>query len=169
MGYEGSLSVIYWDCIKTILNAPFDGRITYQARDIVNSSLNYAYAILYTKIRYYLIVAGLSLHISFLHALDERKPTLSFDMIEEFRTFIIDRVIVSMINKNEPMALNKDGFLNDKTKKLIAQNINEKLGSYITYKKQVVKVESIIEKQCYALSNFVNEKSSSYKSFIGKF
>lgn len=135
MGYEGSLSAIYWDCIKTILNAPFDGRITYQARDIVNSSLNYAYAILYTKIRYYLIIAGLSLHISFLHALDERKPTLSFDMIEEFRTFIVDRVIVSMINKNEPMALNKDGFLNDKTKKLIAQNINEKLGSYITYKK----------------------------------
>lgn len=169
MGYEGSLSAIYWDCIKTILSAPFDGRITYQARDIVNSSLNYAYAILYTKIRYYLIVAGLSLHISFLHALDERKPTLSFDMIEEFRTFIVDRVIVSMINKNEPMALNKDGFLNDKTKKLIAQNINEKLGSYITYKKQVVKVESIIEKQCYALSNFINEKSSSYKSFIGKF
>ncbi|WP_297576544.1 CRISPR-associated endonuclease Cas1 [uncultured Campylobacter sp.] len=104
-----------------------------------------------------------------MHALDERKPTLSFDMIEEFRTFIVDRVIVSMINKNEPMALNKDGFLNDKTKKLIAQNINEKLGSYITYKKQVVKVESIIEKQCYALSNFVNEKSNSYKSFIGKF
>lgn len=169
MGYEGSMSAIYWDSIKAILNTPFDSRITFGAKDIVNSSLNYAYAILYGKIRYYLVVAGLSLHISFLHALNAQKPTLSFDMIEEFRTFVVDRVIVSMLNKDEPLALNKDGLLTTKSKNLIAQNINEKLGSYITHKKQTQMVENIISSQCYALANFVNEKSKTYKPFIGKF
>lgn len=169
MGFEGSMSAIYWDSIKSILNAPFESRVTYMARDVVNSSLNYAYAILYSRIRYYLIMSGLSLHISFLHTLDNYKPTLSFDMIEEFRSFVVDRVIISMINKDEPLTLDKSGLLTDKSRKLIAQNINEKLGSYITYKKQTVKLESIIESQCYALANFINEKSPKYKPFIGKY
>ena len=50
-------------------------------------------------------------------------------MIEQFRTFMVDRVIVSMLNKDEPISLNKEGLLTDASKKLIAQNMKEKLGS----------------------------------------
>ncbi|MSN96879.1 CRISPR-associated endonuclease Cas1 [Campylobacter sp. FMV-PI01] len=169
MGFEGSMSVIYWDSLKAILNVPFESRVTFGAKDIVNSSLNYAYAILYGKICYHLMLSGLSLHISFLHSLNGQKPTLSYDMIEEFRTFIVDRVIISMFNKNEPLSLNKDGLLTIKSRNLIAQNINEKLGSYITHKKETKKIENIISSQCYALANYINEKSKTYKPFIGKF
>ncbi|MCT7594413.1 CRISPR-associated endonuclease Cas1 [Aliarcobacter butzleri] len=169
MGYEGSISVMYWDSIKLILEVPFEARVTFGAKDIVNSSLNYAYAILYGKVQHSLVYAGLSLNISFLHALDEQKPTLVYDMIEEFRTFVVDRTIFSMLNKNEPIKLDKNGLLNTKSKQLISKNIKEKLGSYTMWKKESVKVENIIQTQCYKLSKAIDEQSETYKPFIGKF
>ena len=169
MGFEGSAAAIYWDGIKSILPLEFEKRITFGAKDIVNSSLNYAYAILYSKVQECLYLAGLSLHISFLHALDSTKPTLVFDMIEQFRTFMVDRVIVSMLNKDEPISLNKEGLLTDASKKLIAQNMKEKLGSYTIWKKESCKCENIIMQECYELARFVNGESKSYRPFVGKF
>lgn len=169
MGYEGSISAIYWDALKLILEVPFEGRITYGAKDVVNSSLNYAYAILYGKVQHALINAGLSLHISFLHAMDDKKPTLVFDMIEEFRTFIVDRTIISMLNKNEPIKLDKEGLLTQPSKQRIATNIYEKLGSYTMWKKESRKVENIIQTQCHLLASIINDQTDTYKAFIGKF
>ena len=74
-------------------------------KDIVNSSLNYAYAILYGKFNTLFSLCRIESKYLFLHSLDENKPTLTFDMIEEFRTFIVDRTIISMINKDEPIKL----------------------------------------------------------------
>ena len=169
MGYEGSISVIYWNSIKLILEVPFESRVTFGAKDIVNSSLNYAYAILYGKVQHCLVHAGLSLNISFLHAIDGQKPTLVYDMIEEFRTFIVDRTIFSMLNKNEPIKLDKDGLLTKSSKQLIAKNVKEKLGSYTIWKKESHKVENIIQTQCYKLAKSIDEKMANYKPFIGKY
>ncbi len=169
MGYEGSISAIYWESLRIVLEVPFEKRVTFGAKDIVNSSLNYAYAILYGKVQHSLVHAGLSLNISFLHSLDAQKPTLTFDMIEEFRTFIVDRTIISMINKNEPIKLGNDGLLTKSSRQLIAQNIKEKLGSYTMWKKESIKVENIIQTQCYKLSKVIEDNSSTYKPFIGKY
>ncbi len=169
MGYEGNISIYYWDSIKLILDAPFEKRVTFGAKDIVNSSLNYGYAILYGKIQHSLVYAGLSLNISFLHSLDDKKPTLTFDMIEEFRTFIVDRTIISMLNKDEPIKLGNDGLLTKKSRQLISQNIKEKLGSYTMWKKQSIKIENIIQTQCYNLAKTVNNHKNKYKAFVGKF
>lgn len=169
MGYEGSISATYWDALKLILEVPFPKRITYRAKDIVNSSLNYGYAFLYGKIQHSLVHAGLTLNISFLHSLDEKKPTLTFDMIEEFRSFIVDRTIISMLNKEEPIKLGKDGLLTLASRKLIAKNIKEKLGSYTMWKKESKKIENIIQTQAFNLAKVVKGESKRYKAFIGKF
>ena len=169
MGLEGSISASYWDGIRLILEVPFEKRITKGARDIVNSSLNYAYAILYGKVQHSLVHAGLSLNISFLHALDGSKPTLTFDMIEEFRTFVVDRVVISMLNKDEPVKLGNDGLLTKSSRQLIARNIKEKLGSYTMWKKESRKVENIIQTQCYNLAKAISGEEKRYKPFIGKF
>ncbi|MCT7482476.1 CRISPR-associated endonuclease Cas1 [Aliarcobacter cryaerophilus] len=169
LGYEGSISALYWEGLRIILEVPFEKRVTFGAKDIVNSSLNYGYAILYGKIQHSLVHAGLSLNISFLHALDEQKPTLVFDMIEEFRTFVVDRTIISMINKNEPISLGNDGLLTKPSRQLIAKNIKEKLGSYTMWKKESIKVENIIQTQCFKLSKVIEDNTQTYKPFIGKF
>ena len=169
MGFEGSISSSYWDALKLILEVPFSKRVTHGARDIVNSSLNYGYAFLYGKVQHSLVHAGLNLNISFLHALDEKKPTLTFDMIEEFRTFVVDRTIVSMLNKDEPIKLGNDGMLTQASRKLRAKNIKEKLGSYTMWKKESRKIENIIQTQCFHLAKVVNGEEPRYKAFIGKF
>ena len=169
MGYEGSISATYWDALKLVLEIPFSKRITFGAKDIVNSSLNYAYAFLYGKVQHSLVHAGLSLNISFLHSLDEKKPTLTYDMIEEFRTFIVDRTIISMLNKDEPIRLGNDGLLTQASRQLIAKNIKEKLGSYTMWKKESIKCENIIQKQCFLLAKVVKGEVKTYKAFIGKY
>ncbi|MFA5454876.1 MAG: CRISPR-associated endonuclease Cas1 [Sulfurimonas sp.] len=169
MGIEGSISASYWSAVKLILEVPFEGRITHGAKDIVNSSLNYAYAILYGKVQHSLVHAGLSLSISFLHALDDKKPTLTFDMIEEFRTFIVDRTVIAMLNKDEPIKLGNDGLLTKPSRQLIAKNIKEKLGSYTMWKKESRKLENIIQTQCFNLAKTVNGESAKYRAFIGKY
>jgi group II intron reverse transcriptase/maturase/CRISPR-associated endonuclease Cas1 len=169
MGLEGSISASYWESIKLILDVPFQRRITQGAKDIVNSSLNYGYAILYGKVQHSLVHAGLSLNISFLHALDDHKPTLTFDMIEEFRTFVVDRTIISMLNKDEPIKLGNDGLLTKSSRQLIAKNMKEKLGSYTMWKKESRKIENIIQTQCHNLAKVINDEEIKYKPFVGKF
>ncbi len=169
MGVEGSISASYWSAIRLVLEVPFEKRITFGAKDIVNSSLNYAYAILYGKVQHSLVYAGLSLNISFLHTLDEKKPTLTFDMIEEFRTFIVDRTIISMLNRDEPVKLSSDGLLTKPSRKLIAKNIKEKLGSYTMWKKESRKIENIIQTQSFLLAKVIDNRDKKYRPFIGKY
>ncbi len=169
MGIEGSIATLYWESIRLILDAPFEHRITQGAKDLVNSSLNYAYAILYGEVQHALVKAGLSLHISFLHAMDKTKPTLSYDLIEEFRTFIVDRTVFSMINKNEPLALDGNGMLTKQSRRLLANNVKERLGSYTLWRKRSVKIESIIQSQAYHLAKVISGDEKRYKPFIGKF
>lgn len=115
-----------------------------------------------------MLKAGLSLHISFLHSLNGTKPTLVYDFIEEFRAFIVDRTIVSILNKKEKISLDQDGLLTKSSRDLIAKNIYEKLGSYINWKKENRKLENIIEIQAYNLSKAINGEIK-YKPFIGKY
>ncbi len=169
LGFEGSSANAYWQAIAKAIDYKFSftARITQGATDIVNSALNYGYAILYSKILKSIAAVGLSPHVSYLHALDEQKPTLAFDLIEEFRAFIVDRAIISMVNKNEPFEI-KDGLLSAKTRQNIAKNVNEKLFAYTQYRGEQLKAQDIIDKQAYALKRAVTQNEK-YKPFIGRF
>jgi len=51
----------------------------------------------------------------------------------------------------------------------LAKNIYEKLGSYTNYQKKSQKIENIIYQKAYELADYINEKSTKFKPFIGKF
>ncbi len=170
MGYEGEISSLYWQSLVVILKekSNFEGRVTHGAKDLVNASLNYGYAILYARVQNALLKAGLALHISFLHSLQDGKPTLVYDLIEEFRAFVVDRAVISMINKNEPLKINEKGELSKKSCHLIVQNVKERLGVYTKHKKASKKLETIIQDQAYLLARHVRGEEK-YKPFIGKY
>lgn len=169
MGFEGSAANAYWQAISVAIGHKFNftGRITQGATDVVNSSLNYGYAILYSKILKSIVATGLSPHVSYLHALNEQKPTLAFDLIEEFRTFIVDRTIISMVNKNEPFEIS-EGMLSVKTRQNITKNINERFFAYTRYRSEEIRGEDIILRQAYALKHSIVDNQK-YKPFIGRF
>ena len=170
MGYEGTTAQIYWSALAKIVDDKIDfrGRTTYGAKDVVNSALNYGYAFLYSRVQYHLVRAGLSLHISFLHALNDSKPTLVYDLIEEFRAFVVDRVIFTMVNQREPLNLDENGLLDLPSRQKIAKKVLEKIGSYTKHKKASKKVDTIISEQAYLLARAVKGLST-YKPFIGKY
>ena len=169
MGFEGSAANSYWRAIAKAIDYEFgfSARVTQGATDVVNSALNYGYAILYSKILKSIAAAGLSPHVSYLHALDEQKPTLAFDLIEEFRAFIVDRAVISMVNKNEPFEI-KDGLLSVATRQNITKNVNEKLFACTQYRGEQLKAQDIIDRQAYALKRAVTQNEK-YKPFIGRF
>jgi group II intron reverse transcriptase/maturase/CRISPR-associated endonuclease Cas1 len=170
MGVEGSASALYWDGLSRIVaeRVAFESRVTRGATDPVNSALNYAYAILYGEVQRALIKAGLALHISYLHALDGAKPTLVFDLIEEFRTFCVDRTVFSMINREEPIRVDGEGKLKKSSRRLIAQNVLERLGSFTRYRKESRRLSLVIEEQAYRLARAI-EGGKRYRGFVGRY
>ncbi len=170
MGYEGEISTLYWQSLVVIIEekSNFKGRENRGAKDLVNASLNYGYAILYARIQHALLKAGLALHISFLHTMQDGKPTLVYDLVEEFRAFVVDRAIISMINQNEPLKIDKKGRLSEASCRLIVQNVKERLGVYTKHKKASKKVETILQEQAYLLARHVRGEER-YKPFIGKY
>ena len=95
MGLEGAFAAHYWAIMALLLpeHIPFIERKHQGAQDLVNSMLNYSYAILYNRIYRCVVKAGLHPQISFLHTVQNGKPTLIFDLIEPFRAQIADRVV----------------------------------------------------------------------------
>ena len=170
MGYEGQISNIYWSGLSTMLEgkAEFKNRTTKGATDIVNVSLNYGYAILYGRIHFHALKAGVSLHISFLHKPDHTKPTLVFDMIEEFRTFVVDRVIFRMFNQQERLAIDEDGRLDEYSKKRITKKVLERLASHTRYKNSNTEIDHIIAQQAYLLVRSFKGLSR-YRAFVGRY
>ncbi|GAB6074421.1 CRISPR-associated endonuclease Cas1 [Nautilia lithotrophica] len=167
MGYEGSAAAAYWNAVGKLIDKEGFERITKGAGDEVNSALNYAYAILYGKIQHALITAGLSLHISYLHSLENTKPTLVFDFMELFRSYVVDRTIVAMINKNEHIKVVK-GALDDESRKNISKNIHERLATFTEYKNKSMQIENIIYSQAYEFRNHILENKP-FRPFIGRY
>jgi CRISP-associated protein Cas1 len=96
MMYEGRIATFYWDCLAKVFNKlypSFNFRSrknksyswNMNASDEVNTLLNYGYAILESEVRKDINAVGLDPAIGFLHALDESKEPLVYDMQELFR------------------------------------------------------------------------------------
>ena len=167
MGYEGSAGAIYWQGIGKVLKEEDFKRITFGAKDVINSAFNYGYALLYSKVKYSLIKAGLGVNISFLHALD-KKPVLVFDMVVEFRTYVVDRAVVFALNKSDDIKVGNDGRLTKEARKRIIEEVNERFASLHEYRGEKRKMEDIIELQAFSLAKAINENKK-YIGFKAKF
>lgn len=167
MGIEGSISVLYWQAIAKIVHQPLFAREP-QAKDAINSSLNYGYAILYNTIQKAIIKAGLSPYISFLHTMQSDKPTLVFDMIEEYRSFIVDRSIVALLNKGIELRTKPYEGLDTTSRHLIAKTIMQRLHTYVPYRTKERKMLFVIQEQAYRLRAHFLE-GNKYKGFVGRY
>ncbi len=73
------------------------GRTRRPPRDPVNALLSFAYALVLTEITGALESVGLDPQIGFLHGLRPGRPSLSLDLLEEFRPTTADRFALKMI------------------------------------------------------------------------
>ena len=159
MVYESQGAIKYWAYIKVLLEddeVGFEGREQQGARDLVNSMLNYGYAILYSRVWQAVLRAQLNPYDGIIHARQSGKPTFVFDVVELFRAQAVDRVVYSLIQKNEPVDM-KDGLLTDEGKKLLIKNITERLQKREKYRGDEISLEQIIYRQAREIADYFTE------------
>lgn len=101
-GVEGLAAKIYFATFTDLLDKTrwqWRERSQHPARDPVNALLNYGYAFLEREVRIAAALAGIDARIGFFHANDGRKDSLIFDLMELFRQPVIDRFVLSLLNK----------------------------------------------------------------------
>lgn len=159
MGIEGKCSYEYWQAIKLLI-PPEIGFInrTKKPTDLLNSMLNYGYAILASEITKTILLAGLDPYCGFLHYDMNKRTSLTYDLIEDFRQQIVDKPIISLINKKQ-VGLNdldkRNNSIKLNTRKLIASKILEKIHSEIKYNGEQLSYASLIQKQTDNLVNTI--------------
>lgn len=168
MGYEGSISTLYWSAFGILIDDENFTRSTQNAPDAINQAINYGYGFLYNRVQSALIKNGLDLYHSFLHSEQSNRPTLVYDMIEEFRQPVVDREILSIVAKGTKLTSSK-GRLTEKSIKIISQNIQERLITPTKWRKGKYKITSIIDEQALLLSQVINNKDKKYKGFIVRY
>ncbi|ACL11108.1 CRISPR-associated protein Cas1 [Desulfurococcus amylolyticus 1221n] len=123
---EAEAARIYWPSLSILIpkELGFNSR-DQDSEDLVNTSLNYAYGILYGESWKVLVLAGLDPYAGFMHTDRSGKPVLAFDLIEMFR-FTADSTLLAMYRHGwKPRVLN--GLLDYESRARIVESIMKTL------------------------------------------
>jgi CRISPR-associated protein Cas1 len=164
---EGNAGRNYWAGIRLLLPHIFSKREHRGATDPVNSALNYGYAILYSRVWNAILLAGLEPFAGFLHVDRSGKPSLLLDMIEEFRQFGVDRAVITLFTRRREVAVDERGFLDEKARRLIADEVTRRLESTHKFKGKDYTLNSIVQMQARSAAMFFRE-GGVYKPFVGR-
>lgn len=170
-GVEGQASVEYWAGIKQIIDDywEFNNRSKRYAKDPVNSMLNYGYAILQGEIWRAIYLASLDPYCGFLHTDKYGRVSLVFDLIEEFRQQIVDKTVLSLINRKQ-FTLDdfqfKDDmiFLLENARKKLISSIYTKLSNKIKFNNKEIKYSDIVIYQSRLVGKYLEGKEK-YNGF----
>lgn len=166
---EAKGAELYWGYIRELIKddgVAFERRERRGASDLVNSLLNYGYSILYARIWQAVLRRKLNPTTSVIHTPQSGKPTFVYDIIELFRAQAVDRVVISLVQKKEPLAL-RDGRLDSNTKKLLVQNLAERINRYEKYRGVECRLCDIINFQVKEIADYI-DSGAKYKPYIAK-
>lgn len=95
LGLEGRAGRTYWAAMALLLSDSyrFEGRSRNPAKDPFNCLLNYAYGMLYGIVERACLLSGLDPYIGFIHTDHYNKPSLVFDLIEQYRIWADETVL----------------------------------------------------------------------------
>ncbi|MBI3966167.1 MAG: type I-C CRISPR-associated endonuclease Cas1 [Chloroflexi bacterium] len=78
-----------------------DGRTRRPPRDRTNAILSFYYSLLRAECEAALEGTGLDPQVGYLHALRPGRPALALDLMEEFRPFLADRLVLTLVNRRQ--------------------------------------------------------------------
>jgi CRISP-associated protein Cas1 len=105
-GHEGDAARVYFDAFDALVRQQrehfrMEGRSRRPPLDPVNALLSFAYALLLNDCSSALQAAGLDPEVGFLHVDRPGRPGLALDLMEEFRHLIADRLVLTLINRQQ--------------------------------------------------------------------
>ncbi len=170
LAMEGHAARLYWEQFKRLLLVETDwpGREGQGATDLGNSLLNYGYGVLYSRVEQALVLAGLDPFAGFVHTDRPGKPSLVFDLVEEFRQPVVDRVVVALLNLKVELSQDEEGRLSPETRKLLARKIMERLSEgREPYERKRQSLQYILYSQARHIATFVRgDLGRDYEAFM---
>lgn len=77
----------------------FNGRNRRPPLDPVNALLSFVYTLLTNEVTSAINACGLDPYMGALHEISYGRPSLACDLVEEYRTFLGDRLVLGLINR----------------------------------------------------------------------
>lgn len=105
-GEEGRAANIYFGVFDNLIlhqkaDFMFDGRNRRPPKDEVNAMLSFVYTLIANEVAAALETVGLDPYVGFMHTIRPGRSSLAFDMMEEMRAYLGDRLVLSMINRKQ--------------------------------------------------------------------
>lgn len=101
-GYEGAAAARYFPALGQLLIEPeyhFRHRQRRPPPDPINSLLSFGYTLLYNNVLSLILAEGLNPYLGNLHRSDRKQTHLAFDLMEEFRSPIVDSLVITLTNR----------------------------------------------------------------------
>jgi len=171
MGVEGDATKTYFSAIRKIIpeELGFIKRVKHPPLDPVNSMLSYGYTILFSRVSYELMLAGLNVFEGIFHESYRDRMALAYDLMEEFRQPIVDRVVMTEVVRGRvkkddfdmkpEMCYMKGGF-----KKSYLDALYTRFEDKYNYYGKSIEFLDIIFEQAKKLAKAI-ERNVSYKGF----
>lgn len=180
-GYEGEAASVYFRVFNELIlqqkkEFTFNGRNKRPPLDRVNAMLSFFYTLLTNMTSSALESVGLDPYVGFMHTDRPGRASLALDMIEELRPILVDRFVLTMINKKmvsgKDFSIKEDGavLINDKARKVLLTEWQNKKKDIITHPYLNEKVEwgMIPFTQSMLLARYLREDIDAYPPFFWK-
>ena len=178
-GYEGLAAAKYFSVFNEMIVAQkedfsFTDRNRRPPTDEVNALLSFIYTILSHDVRSALETVGLDPSVGFLHTDRPGRYGLALDLMEEFRPFIADRLVLSLINRgqvhkrNFSQAITQAVTMDAEARKtvLVAYQQRKQEKIYHPYIKEEVPIGLLFFVQANLLARYIRGDIDGYPPFF---
>lgn len=173
MGIEGNIRKQYYSAWNIIVdqNINFEKRVMHPPDNMINSLISFVNSLIYSKVLCEIYHTQLNPTISYLHEPGVRRYSLCLDIAEVFKPLIGDRLIFSLLNRNqitEESFTKELNFLHLKkdSSRLIVQELESRLKKTIMHKElgRQVSYQYLIRLEAYRMiKHLIGEKE--YEGF----
>lgn len=180
-GIEGDAARIYFDVFNELIIAQkadfsFRDRNRRPPLDRVNALLSFVYTMLYHDLRSALETTGLDPAVGFLHRDRPGRMSLALDLMEEFRPFIAERLVLSLINLKQidqkDLTVSESGavLLSDAGRKIIVSAYQKRKQDSIIHPfiGEEMHVGIVLQTQPVLLARHIRGDIDGYPAFIWK-
>jgi len=180
-GIEGEAAYTYFGVFDHLIIAQkddfyFKGRNRRPPMDNVNALLSFVYTLLTHEVRSALESVGIDPCVGFLHTDRPGRQSLALDMMEEFRPYLADRLVLTLINRRQ---IDATGFIsreaggiimNDDTRKVLLTAWQKRKQEEVMHPFLQVMVPVGLLPYCQALllARYLRGDLDSYPVFLNK-
>jgi CRISPR-associated protein Cas1 len=104
LGIEGNAARGYFQALDVLAPGTAAGRSRRPPTDPVNCLLSFGYGMLRVAVHGAIEQVGLDPYLGYLHGIRPAKPALALDLMEELRPLLVDRLVLTLVNRRQLLA-----------------------------------------------------------------